>query len=392
MLLSALSSATAGQASTNTPIEHFIYIIQENHSFDNYFGTFPGANGIPAGTRLPEYPNGPLTKAPFLITQSHVPHDLPHTWQAAQTAYDNGAMDGFLWAEWPKRLREYWGTKTVPTPVPGLVHTKGPRNTSRSKTNPVQLSADGEVLSPHGAIDDEDQDAPDVEEQNAALSGSKSAKNAAISSRGRPRWVDYTLGYMDYHVIPNYWDYARTFTLCDEFFSSLMGPSVPNHVYAVAAQSGGLVYNNHVEEEVYSFTTMVDLMENASISWNYYNFGREPQSETIWNPLPGFTQIQSHQDWLTHIVPGQTFYNDLKSGTLPQVCWVVPNFGVSEHPPQDVTKGMWYVTDLINAVMQSSYWNSCAIIWSGMITVDFTITFLHSKPTHMASVPEFPLS
>ena len=60
-----LTNANA-QGGAGIPIEHFIFIVQENHSFDNYFGTYPGANGIPAGTMLPDYPGGPLVEAPFL--------------------------------------------------------------------------------------------------------------------------------------------------------------------------------------------------------------------------------------------------------------------------------------------------------------------------------------
>ena len=62
------SLETTAQAQSTIPFEHFIYIIQENHSFDNYFGTFPGANGIPAGTALPDFPGGPLVK----IGRAHV--------------------------------------------------------------------------------------------------------------------------------------------------------------------------------------------------------------------------------------------------------------------------------------------------------------------------------
>jgi len=62
------------------------------------------------------------------------------------------------------------------------------------------------------------------------------------------------------------------------------------------------------------------------------------------------------------LVHTSQFYEDLKNNTLPQVCWLTPAGGVSEHPPEDVTQGMWYVTDLINAVMRSSYWQNCAII------------------------------
>jgi phospholipase C len=100
LAVTILPALAAYSQSAGIPIEHFIFIIQENHSFDNYFGTFPGANGIPAGTALPDYPGGPLVNKPFLIHETHVPHDLPHIWVATKLAYDNGAMDGFLWAEY----------------------------------------------------------------------------------------------------------------------------------------------------------------------------------------------------------------------------------------------------------------------------------------------------
>src|ERR1700739_3045615 len=102
------------------PIEHFIFIIQENHSFDSYFGTYPGANGIPPGTLLPDYPGGPLVNKPFLITMTNIPHDIPHGGVNLHIAWHNGAMDGFLWSN--KQASKYYGRGIPrPTPNPKLV-------------------------------------------------------------------------------------------------------------------------------------------------------------------------------------------------------------------------------------------------------------------------------
>jgi phospholipase C len=339
----------SAQTGSGIPLNHFIYIIQENRTFDNYFGTYPGANGIPPGTTLPELPGGPLKVKPFHSTATHIPHDLQHTWQAARTAWNQGRMDGFLWAEWPEALRFYWGAKPVPTPIPGLVES-------------VSISAPPVVraLSPNGAADDEDESAPDIEEQTAtALTPA-----AAPTLGSRPPWVLDTLGYLDFHEIPNYWEYARRFTLCDFFFSSLMGPSEPNHLYTVAAQSGGLVNNpgGPRVEPTYSFPTMAELLRNSGVTWNYYTEQSNPHNHSWWNPLPGFEQFKSDPGLMSHLVKKAQFYADLKAGTLPQVCWVIPGFKDSEHPPQDVQVGMRYVTGLINAVMQSPYWKDTAII------------------------------
>ena len=360
-LWSQLSAAHA-QGTGPTPIEHFIYIIQENHSFDNYFGTYasvnPDVNGIPPGTVLPDSPGGPLIDKPFLFPGTHVGYDLPHSWQAAYTTYDNGAMDGFMWGEWPSWLQYYGGSIPAPTPIPGLVHFR--KKSSARAHRPAATT--GEVMSPNGAIDDEDPEAPDVEETNVGIAAAARTPGPPNFAK-RPKWVKDSLSYMDYTIIPNYWEYAKKFTLCDNFFASLRGPSGPNHLYSVAGQSGGLVFDpgDKGADGLYNFPTMMDLLGNAAITWKYYT-GTQPLSENLWNPLPGFKTIMSNPAMRERLAPTEQFYDDLASGKLPQVCWLTPSFAESEHPPADVPTGMWYVTKLINAVMQSSYWNTCAII------------------------------
>src|SRR5271166_6645107 len=90
------------------PLKHFIYIIQENITFDHYFGTFPGADGIPKDVKLSYMPDGEKIYAPFHLNKTSIPHDLNHSWQAAHVAYDGGKMDGFIRAEWPQALSYYW--------------------------------------------------------------------------------------------------------------------------------------------------------------------------------------------------------------------------------------------------------------------------------------------
>jgi phospholipase C len=65
LALFGASFAIRAQGQSSMPIKNFIFIIQENHSFDNYFGTYPGANGIPPGTALAFYPGGPRTVTPL---------------------------------------------------------------------------------------------------------------------------------------------------------------------------------------------------------------------------------------------------------------------------------------------------------------------------------------
>ena len=354
------------------PIEHIIIIVQENHSFDNYFGTFPGANGIRAGTVLADYPGGPLINKPFPLEVEAVPFDLPHGWTTAKVVWDNGAMDGFLWGEYAQGTDYYGKAIPVPTPNPALVTFKKLNKNSaeyKKLANEKLSMVDGQLVSPHGFADDEDEDAPDVEERNAELRAKEPVPSGSPNPAKRGKYVIDTIGYWDNRTIPNYWEYAEKFTLCDAFFSAMTGPSVPNHLYIVAAQSGALVGDGSIGRRTvaeYSFPSVIQLLGQAGITWKYYSGTRPTGEEEIWKPLPGFRayskRLDPGIDLESHLQQTNSFFNDLKAGTLPQVCWLTPAPALSEHSPSNIVDGMWYVTGLINAVMESSYWNTCAIL------------------------------
>jgi phospholipase C len=296
----AQSSTSAEANSGIYKIKHVIWIIQENHSFDNYFGTFPNADGLVPTIKLPTRPGGKPSVKPFHMPKGQPLIDLEHSWESAHACYDNGRMDGFVWAE------------------------------------------------------------------------------------GTP----YTMGYYDSTDIPNYWRYAETYTLCDRYFSSEMSGSSPNHVFTVAAQSG--IVNNvgsleslkkvMDDDDGFNFISIVKRFIGKGISWKYYvetqpappdseevnshlsNLAYpNPKTFTLWNPMPGFKEVRDNPEIMKHLVSQNDFYNDLKQGTLPQVSWLIPDFQDSEHPPEPLKQGMWYVTRLINAVMKSPYWKSSVI-------------------------------
>jgi len=301
ILLSASLPAQAPPTGIDK-INHVIWIIQENRTFDNYFGTYPGADGIPAETCLPKLPGSADCVKPFHMPPGQPALDLLHDWDTVHAAYNHGAMDGFVWAE-----------------------------------------------------------------------GSSN-----------------TLGYYDERDIPNYWNYARHFTLCDRFFSSQMGYSLPNHVYTVAAQSGGLIVNvadlKELEEvmddeEGFSFATIAKLMSKANIPWKYYLESQpvpagtpmslsptglrlafpDPKQFNLWNPLPGFKAIRDDPAEMAHLVDVSEYLSDLQKGTLPAVCWVIPDYQDSEHPVALPADGMWHVTKLINALMESPSWKDSVV-------------------------------
>jgi phospholipase C len=340
VLIGSLSIATevvSAENGSQIPINHVVYIIQENITFDHYFGTYPGADGIPANVKFAYRPGEKPQVGPFHLNQTALPRDLNHSWQASRLAYDNGKMDGFIWAEWPRALRYYWQGE-VPSIDPATI-----------KPVPGLPGRGGQLFSGN------------------VLAGQLVGKQPRSAPVGRPPdWVLNTLSYYDYHQIPNYWEYARRYTLCDRFFSSLTGPSEPNHLYSVAAQSGGLVNNPGPniarKEAVYDFKTAADLLQSNGISWKYYDEKRNPRAHSLWNPLPGFKSFTPPSDLLNNVVSLAEFFSDIKAGHLPSVCWIVPDGPDSEHPPHDSAQGMWHVTELVNAIMNSPYWKDTTII------------------------------
>lgn len=99
--INSLAQETSRSIKANTPIEHIIVLMQENHSFDNYFGTYPGANGIPEGTCIPYDPSDPDSDCvePFRLGTTDVDMDDPdHSEETHRIQYNDGAMDGFVYA------------------------------------------------------------------------------------------------------------------------------------------------------------------------------------------------------------------------------------------------------------------------------------------------------
>jgi len=274
VLLSIQLCIVAHASSSNTiPIEHIIIIVQENHTFDNYFGTFPEANGLNEDIFLPKSLNSSEVVRPFHLSTHKLPHDLYHGWECAHEAYNEGKMDGFVYA---------------------------------------------------------------------------------VGS-------DFTLGYYDGSDIPYYWAYASQYVLHDNFFSSVMGPSLPNFLYLLAGQSGSIV--NNVAGVTFNFTSIVDELDAKKISWKYY-------SSTGRGILTSFSSFKANESRLGNMARSNEFFSDIKR-KLANVVWILPWADeFNESPIHDITAGERWVVSLVNAIMQSKYWKSTAIFitwddWGG---------------------------
>jgi phospholipase C len=187
--------------------------------------------------------------------------------------------------------------------------------------------------------------------------------------------------------IPNYWRYATAFAMDDHFFSTIMGPSFPNHLITVAATSGGTIDNprgqikhawgcdggkNSVVSGInskgqrfttrpcFNFRTLPDLLQKAHVSWKYY----APPAFTpgyVWSALDAIKHIRYSPLWATNVPSDKQFVTDVKSGHLPAVSWLVTNAVQSDHPPAAICVGEGWTVRMINAVMQSKYWKNTAV-------------------------------
>lgn len=195
--------------------------------------------------------------------------------------------------------------------------------------------------------------------------------------------------------IPNYWKYAQTFTLNDNFFSTITGSSFPNHLFSIAGEdanvdappqgSGGwgcdASSNTTVEERApdgtltyvfpcFDFMTLGDLLDQAQLSWKYYAPGHGTGGY-VWSSYDAIKHIRFGPDWTTHVVPYTQFATDAASGNLPSVSWLVEPGKLSDHPPHSICAGENWTVQQINAVMSNpQLWASTAIIltwddWGG---------------------------
>ena len=148
----ALPILASNVRTTPSKIQHIIFIVQENHSFDNYFGTYPGVNGLPDGIAIPIDPNqtnlgivrpfhldvtqpisivgdelppgvsdsselgvtGNSSVGPFPFDNESIGGDLSHAWTVAHIDYDNGKMDGFIAGERSTLTMGYYDRNDIP--------------------------------------------------------------------------------------------------------------------------------------------------------------------------------------------------------------------------------------------------------------------------------------
>jgi phospholipase C len=339
------ASPSASAVSPDSPIQHVIFLVKENHSFDNYFGKYPGADGATEGPTL-QCDNGyapgptvPLTDAPY-----QYPHDLGHAFSPGLTSIDGGKMDGFNCVTYGDDLTGY---------------TQFSRKT-----------------------------------------------------------------------LPAYWSLADRFVLADRFFTSMYGPTFPEHLYTIAAQSYGIVDNKTTTDHAGNYCddptehtrrfpiedltpaqikkimgleehfldspanlfklaaywvdtrtcvnikVLPDELQKGGISWKYY------AKPDIWmNAMQAIKHVRFGPMWDNVQDPTQIL-TDLSKDQLPAVSWLIPPDGnPNEHPGAGVNicVGENWTVEYLNAIFKSDAWPSTAVV---IVWDDFGGFYDHVAPPH----------
>jgi phospholipase C len=327
-------------------IKHVIIIEQENRSFDSYFGTFPGADGIATrnGALSVCVPNpaGGCTK-PY-HDKADVNGGGPHGLPSAEADVDGGAMDGFI--------------AQATDAKKGCLNPNDPACSN---------SATPDVMGYHTAAE-----IPNYWTY---------AKDFVLDDHMFEPVKSWSLP--DHLYLVSGWSAKCSSPNPMSCRNAIQGPYTPAQMQQAVDQA----LRTGTADITNAWTDITWLLYNHHVSWAYYvQTGDQPDCDNdsaetcppvaqtyltpgIWNPLPVFEDVQKdHQ--LRNIQPLNAYFASAEAGTLPAVSWITPSQADSEHPPASVHQGQAYVTAVINAAMQSPDWDSTAIFlqwddWGG---------------------------
>ena len=305
-VLRAASTKPAG--SDLGAIEHVVYLMQENRSFDHYFGSYKGVRGFndhsatSLGAFAQPYPDNTTRQPtgyqlPFhLDTRTGLGEcmaDLNHSWLPQHLCWNNGAMDSFV-----------------------QTHTS------------TQFEG--------------------------------------------PSYGLLTMGYYTRADIPYHYALADNFTICDNYHCSIMGPTHPNRLMAMSGtvdpaglHGGPVLTTESGSQPLFSvnWTTVPELLEDVGVSWKTYTppyqgyvpgHAQDGFGDAI---LPYFSQYRRPSSPLYKKAFLPTFPNDfahdVHTGTLPNVSWIIPPNGYDEHPPAPPANGAWFINRVLETLISN---------------------------------------
>ncbi len=327
------SAVTATFGATLQSINHIIFMMQENRSFDHYFGAMKeywAANG---------FPDQPFDGLPQFNNPAGTPATNPGCDPALSQPFPPN--DCITDASSPLISSFHMISQCIENPSPSWNES----HTDWNVNDPVSPTPtmDGMV---HTAAHDARNDNPPLSDINGQRA----------------------MAYYDGGDLPYYYFMASNFGTSDRWFSPTMTRTQPNRMYLMAATSAGRAYPLASGTPQLTNKTIFELLEASKIPWRVYVTDDQDTPIRNGSELGMFIFANSHN---ANFVSATQFFTDLTSGNLPAVAEIDPGFskGLDEHAGEDdaapsgkVQAGAHYVSTLINALMQSPYWKDSVFI------------------------------
>jgi phospholipase C len=284
-----------------TDIEHIVILMQENRSFDHYFGTLSGVRGFDDAHPLLLPDGRPVFYQPDRLTRDGyvLPFHLDTKTTSAQRLHDLSHAWGILHESWNYGRLNNW---------------VGAHRDSNGGSGPL------------------------------------------------------TMGYYTRDDLPFYYALADAFTICDGYHCALMGPTNPNRYYWMSAwidpagNNGGPATNNSGKR--YTWETYPERLDRAGVSWRIYRpeitFEYPVGLDVIMN-FAAFQDAHRSSSLYENAAKERsvdTLLQDIRTGNLPQVTWIVPPYDVCEHPDMLPAAGENYLRQILEA-----FWSN-PTVWS----------------------------
>lgn len=409
----AVSPATGTPTPTPTPtptgptglnqVNHIIFTLQENRSFDSYFGflgQYKAAHGFGAATDVDGRPadaTNPAADGTLIHSfhyQTSCVENLDPDWLESHGDYNfsqpgsstfvgdgyvhnaqgqakfNGMVDEVTAATGtfnvqPTKTTNYYlfvsnnssidVYSSLPVAVATVVVTGDPTTPAAGPvTGGGTISASGTVVAAGTTV-------------TLTWSAPGAAKTMVST------WYDQNgrraMGYYNDQDLPYYYFMAANFGTSDRWFSPISSNSPPNRVFTLAATTHGHVHDPGTLDST-QVKNIFQLLDDNHITWKVY-YTTDPAQ-----PNTPHTAITRFQPWasshMANVVPNSTYFDDLKNGTLPQVAFIEELPGYDEHAGatlaatvhsgNSIQAGSEFMSRYINALMQSPYWTDSIFI------------------------------
>jgi phospholipase C len=307
----ATSAAVPPAGSDLGAVDHVIFLMMENRSFDHYYGAYPGVRGFDDHA---SHDLGPFSQAyPANTSASPVGRLLPFHLDTVGSDLADCTFD--------------------------LTHAWGPQHQCRNG----------------GRMDSFVQVHTEPENEG-------------------PTQGTLTMGYYTRDDLPYYYAMADAFTIADGYHCSVMGPTHPNRLMQMSGTldpggtaGGPVVITNGSPDALFSvdWDTMPEVLEDAGVSWKCYGppgpiytiSAMQKLGLTTDSVLPYFSQYQDpsstlYQKAFLPTFPGE-FSADVRAGTLPAVSWIFTPVGYDEHPPAPSFLGEWFTDQVLTTLVSS---------------------------------------